>query len=120
MDIETFRNYCLSKKGVTEELPFGPDTLVFKVMGKMFALAGLDEVPLTVNLKCDPDHTLELRETYGSHILPGYHMNKKHWNSLILDGYLEKTLVLELIDHSYDLVVQSLTKKLQQELQNLQ
>ncbi|MGM0932317.1 MAG: MmcQ/YjbR family DNA-binding protein [Bacteroidota bacterium] len=120
MDIETFRNYCLSKKGVTEELPFGPDTLVFKVMGKMFALAGLDEVPLTVNLKCDPDRALELRETYGSHILPGYHMSKKHWNSLILDGYLEKTLVFELTDHSYELVVQGLSKKQQQELENLE
>lgn len=120
MNIETFRNYCLSKKGVTEELPFGPDTLVFKVMGKMFALAGLDTMPLSINLKCDPDRTLDLRENYGSHILPGYHMNKKHWNSLILDGYLNQALVLELIDHSYDLVVQSLTKKLQQELEDLQ
>ncbi|MGY5847878.1 MmcQ/YjbR family DNA-binding protein [Salegentibacter sp. HM20] len=120
MDIETFRNYCLSKKGVTEELPFGPDTLVFKVMGKMFALAGLDEVPLSVNLKCDPERAIELRETYEEHILPGYHMNKKHWNSLILDGYLEKKLVFELIDHSYKLVVSGLTKKQQQELQNLQ
>ncbi len=86
----------------------------------MFALAGLDKVPLTINLKCDPDRALELRETYGSHILPGYHMSKKHWNSLILDGYLNQALVLELIDHSYQLVVQSLTKKLQQELQNLE
>lgn len=86
----------------------------------MFALAGLDEVPLSVNLKCDPKWALELRETYEEHILPGYHMNKKHWNSLILDGYLEKKLVFELIDHSYKLVVSGLTKKQQQELQNLQ
>ena len=86
----------------------------------MFALAGLDEVPVSVNLKCDPERAIELRETYEEHILPGYHMNKKHWNSLILDGYLEKKLVFELIDHSYNLVVNGLTKKQQQELQNLQ
>ncbi|HEY9184772.1 MAG TPA: MmcQ/YjbR family DNA-binding protein [Salegentibacter sp.] len=117
MDIETFRNYCISKKGVTEELPFGPDTLVFKVMGKMFALAALDKVPLFVNLKCDPERAMELRETYESHILPGYHMNKKNWNSLILDGQINPSLVFELTDHSYDLVVQGLPKKLQQELE---
>ena len=120
MDIETFRNYCISKKGVTESLPFGPDTLVFKVMGKMFALAGLDNVPLTVNLKCDPDRAIELRETYENHILPGYHMNKQHWNTTVLDGHLKPSLVFELTDHSYELVVQSLPKKLQQELENLE
>lgn len=116
MDIETFRNYCLSKKGVTEDLPFGPDTLVFKIMGKMFALASLDEVPLKVNLKCDPEGSLILREEYPAWILPGYHMNKKHWNSLVLDGNLQKSLVFRLVDHSYDLVLQALPKKLQQEL----
>ena len=73
MDIETFRNYCLAKKGVTEEMPFGPDTLVFKLMGKIFALAALDEFPLRVNLKCDPEDVISLREEYPDHILPGYH-----------------------------------------------
>lgn len=120
MDIETFRNYCLDKKGVTEELPFGPDNLVFKLMGKMFALAGLDEVPLRVNLKCDPERVITLREEYPVNILPGYHMNKKHWNTMIIDGRLDQEFVDELIEHSYDLVKQGLTKKQQQELENLQ
>lgn len=119
MDIETFRNYCLSKKGVTEGLPFGPDTLVFKIMGKMFALASLDEVPLKVNLKCDPEQALTLREEYSDWISPGYHMNKKHWNSLVADGDLQESLVFRLVDHSYDLVLQGLPKKLQQDLKAL-
>lgn len=119
MDIETFRNYCISKKGVTEELPFGPDALVFKVMGKMFALAGLDEIPLRVNLKCDPERAIELRENHEQNILPGYHMNKKHWNTLVLDGQLNPELIFELTDHSFELVVNSLTKKQQQEFENL-
>jgi predicted DNA-binding protein (MmcQ/YjbR family) len=119
MDIETFRNYCLSKKGVTEGLPFGPDTLVFKIMGKMFALASLDEVPLRVNLKCDPERALSLRGEYPERILPGYHMNKMHWNTLVLDGFLRKSIVFGLVDHSYNLVLQSLPKKLQQEFKAL-
>lgn len=119
MDIETFRNYCLDKKGVTEGLPFGPDNLVIKVMGKMFTIASLDEVPLRVNLKCDPERAILLREEYPYTILPGYHMNKELWNTLILDGTLSNTFIFELIDHSYDLVVQGLTKKLQKELQDL-
>ncbi|PKD21106.1 MmcQ-like protein [Salegentibacter salinarum] len=119
MDIETLRNYCISKKGVTEELPFGPDTLVFKVMGKVFALTGLDSVPVSVNLKCDPGKAVELREEYEANILPGYHMNKKHWNTVILDGYLKPGFVYELIDHSYNLVKAGLTKKQQQELKDL-
>lgn len=119
MNIDSFRDYCLTKKGVTEELPFGPDTLVFKVMGKMFALASLDEVPLRVNLKCDPDKALQLREEHEDSILPGYHMNKQHWNTLILDGRLNPKLVFELTDHSYELVVAGLSNKLKQELKNL-
>ncbi|AVR45193.1 MmcQ-like protein [Christiangramia fulva] len=119
MNIDTFRDYCLSKKGVTEGLPFGPDTLVFKVMGKIFALASLDEVPLRANLKCDPGRAVELREEHEDSILPGYHMNKKHWNTVVLDGRLDPKLVFELIDHSYDLVVESLTQKLQKELNDL-
>lgn len=119
MNIEIFRDYCLNKKGVTEGLPFGPDALVFKLMGKMFALAALDEAPLQVNLKCDPERAIQLREEYETLILPGYHMNKQHWNTLVLDGRLDPKLVFELTDHSYRLVKQSLTKKLQQELENL-
>ena len=115
MDIEACRDYCLSHKGVTEELPFGPDNLVFKVMGKMFALLSLDSVPLMISLKCDPDKAIELREEHDGVITGAYHMNKVHWNSLQTE-FLPPALVKELIDHSYDLVVQSLPKKLQQEL----
>ncbi|MGB8706078.1 MAG: MmcQ/YjbR family DNA-binding protein [Gillisia sp.] len=119
MNIEHLRDYCLSKKGVTEELPFGPDTLVFKVMGKIFALASLDAIPLTVNLKCDPDKAPNLRDEYPDNILPGYHMNKKHWNTLVLDGNLQNSLIFELTDHSYEQVRGGLTKKLQKELESL-
>ncbi len=120
MNIEVFRDHCLNKKGVTEECPFGPDAIVFKVMGKMFALAELNSFPLRVNLKCDPVRAVELREEYDGCILPGYHMNKKHWNTMIIDGRLDQEFVDELIEHSYDLVKQGLTKKQQQELENLQ
>ena len=118
MNIEEFRNYCLSKKGVTEGLPFDEHTLVFKVMGKMFALTGLERTPFSVNLKCDPDRALELRE-YHPEVAPGYHMNKQHWNTVDFTGSLSITLKKELIDHSYDLIVSGLTKKLKQELENL-
>lgn len=119
MNIDTFRNYCLAKKGVTEEMPFGPDNLVFKIMGKMFALASLDEVPLKVNLKCDPDRAVELREEYPQEILPGYHMNKKHWNTVVAEGHLPHSLIFDLTDHSYNLVLEGLPKKLQKELEDL-
>jgi predicted DNA-binding protein (MmcQ/YjbR family) len=119
MDIETFRNYCISKKGVTEGLPFGPDTLVFKVMGKMFALAGLDAIPLSINLKCDPEKAIRLREEYENNILPGYHMNKQHWNTVILDGHLKSDFIFQLVDDSYNLIKAGLTKKQQQELKDL-
>lgn len=119
MNIDTFRNYCLKKKGVTESLPFGPDTLVFKVMDKMFALTNLNEVPLRANLKCDPERAVELREAHEDNILPGYHMNKQHWNTLILDSRLDPKLVFELTDHSYDLVIAGLTKKLKKQLEDL-
>lgn len=119
MNIENCREYCLSHKGVTEELPFGPDTLVFKVMGKMFALMGLDSVPLNINLKCDPDRAIELREEHDGLITGAYHMNKVHWNSLQAES-LPPELVKELIDHSYELVVRGMPKKLQQELKDLE
>ena len=114
MNVEEFREYCLSKKGVTEGFPFDEKTLVFKVMGKMFALCGLDRVPSQVNLKCDPDRSEELREQYDGLIIPGYHMSKIHWNTLYLESLLPK-LLLELTDHSYDLVVAKFPKKLRAE-----
>ena len=115
MNIEDFRTYCLNKKGVTESLPFGPDTLVFKVMNKMFAVCGLERTPTQVNLKCDPDRSEELRAEYDGLIIPGWHMNKYHWNTVMIEDALPPTLVVELIDHSYELIVASLTKKLQAE-----
>ncbi|MEM9141887.1 MAG: MmcQ/YjbR family DNA-binding protein [Bacteroidota bacterium] len=119
MNIEEFREYCLSKKGVSEELPFGPDALVFKVMGKMFALCALERRPPQVNLKCEPERALRLREEYDGTIIPGYHMSKVHWNTLLLEQ-LPPKLILELIDHSYQLVVSKLTKKLLKELEALE
>lgn len=108
--LEQIYTYCGAKKAVTEGFPFGEDVLVFKVAGKMFALLALNEMPLRVNLKCDPERAIELREQYES-VLPGYHMNKQQWNTLVLGGELPDALVYELIDHSYDLIVASLTKK---------
>ena len=118
MDIETLRSYCISKKGVSEDFPFDDVTLVFKVMGKMFALVSLERLPLQVNLKCNPEKAIVLREEYDGAILPGYHMSKVHWNTLIVEKISPK-LILELIDHSYDLVVSKLTKKLKDELAKL-
>ncbi len=119
MDIETFRNYCLAKKGVTESFPFDQQTLVFKVMGKMFALTGLEHIPARVNLKCDPDRSVELRSEYDGMILPGYHMSKLHWNTVVLEGNIPLPLLYELIDHSYDLVVDSLPKNVKDMLNQL-
>ncbi len=110
MHIETFRNYCLSKPMVTEEFPFDETTLVFKVCGKMFALTGLDSPEFKVNLKCDPDRAIELRENYES-ITAGFHMSKKHWNTVLIDGSFSNELFIELIDDSYLLVVKGLPKK---------
>ncbi|WP_035334783.1 MmcQ/YjbR family DNA-binding protein [Dokdonia sp. PRO95] len=115
MNIEAFRTYCLDKKGVTEEFPFDADTLVFKVMGKMFALCSLKRIPLSANLKCDPDRAVILRETHDGAIIPGWHMNKTHWNTCVLEE-LPPQLLAELIDHSYNLVVSKMTKKQQAEL----
>jgi len=109
MDLAQFREYCLSKPGATEDTPFGPDVLVFKVSGKMFALAAVDEVPPSVNLKCDPDLALDLRDRYEQ-ITPGYHMNKKHWNTVQMDGGVPDTEVRRMINHSYDLVTKALPK----------
>ncbi len=114
MNIEEFRNYCIAKKGVTEEFPFDETTLVFKVMGKMFAITGIDTFE-GINLKCDPEKAIDLRERYSG-VKPGYHMSKKHWNTVATDGSVEDTLIYEWIDDSYDLIVKSLTKKLREEL----
>ncbi len=114
MNIETFRSYCLSKKGVSEEFPFDENTLVFKVMGKMFALTDLDNFE-SVNLKCDPEKAVQLREEFSS-VMPGYHMNKKHWNTVLMDASISDRLVKEWIDDSYSLVVDSLPKRMRQEL----
>ena len=102
MNIETIREYCISKKGATEGLPFGEDTLVFKAGKKIFALANLDG-DLSINLKCDPALAIELRERYSS-VIPGYHMNKKHWNTIYLDGTIPDKEVFSWIDHSYELI----------------
>lgn len=118
MNVETFREYCLSKKGTEESFPFDEVTLVFKVMGKMFALVPLEKELPSANLKADPEWSLELREHHPQ-VTPGFHMNKKHWNTVYIDDGLEQKLILEMIDHSYDLVVSKLTKKLKQELADL-
>src|SRR6266849_2338187 len=107
MDVAELREYCLTKPRATEGTPFGPDVLVFKVGAKMFALAAFDEVPTTVNLKCDPDLALDLRDRYEQ-VRPGYHMNKKHWNTVEIEAGIPDTELRKMIDHSYDLVVKSL------------
>lgn len=108
MNIEEFREFCITKKAVTESFPFDKTTLVFKVAGKMFALTDLNP-PFQINLKCDPERALELREKYPC-VLPGYHMNKKLWNTIAIDGTLSDDFLKELIDHSYNLIVESLPK----------
>ena len=115
MNIEHIREYCLAKKGVSEDFPFDDKTLVFKVMGKMFLLIGLERLPLGFNVKCDPEKAVELRADHPA-VQPGYHMSKRHWNTIILDGSMSRELLIEQIDHSYDLVVSGLSRKLKQEL----
>lgn len=117
MDLAAFREYCLAKKNATEGTPFGETVVVFKVVGKMFALASLDEIPTTVNLKCDPDLALELRDRYEQ-VRPGYHMNKKHWNTVELEAGIPDAEVRKMIDHSYELVVRSLPKAARKKLEN--
>ena len=117
MNIEIFRDYCLAKPGVTEGFPFDETTLVFKVMEKMFALTDL-EGDLSVNLKCDPEKVVGLREEYPA-IKPGFHMNKKHWNTIEIDDSIPDSLVFRLTDHSYELIVNSLTKLKREQLKKL-
>ncbi len=117
MNIESLREYCLSKPEVEECLPFDEETLVFKVAGKMFALTSLDS-SLSVNLKCDPELAIDLREKYAA-VLPGYHMDKKHWNTIIIDGSLPDKLIMEWIDHSYWLVVSKLPKQIKLRIEKI-
>jgi len=116
MNIEELREYCLSKKGVSEHFPFDETTLVFKVMNKMFALTDIEK-PFSVNLKCNPEIAIELREIYTA-VQPGFHMSKKHWNTINIDGSIDDKLIYDWIDSSYDLVVNGLSKKLKEKLLN--
>jgi predicted DNA-binding protein (MmcQ/YjbR family) len=123
MQIDELRDYCLAKKGVTEDFPFDEHTLVFKVMGKMFALVGLEKWEAgkpAINLKCDPEKAIELREEYPEEIYGGYHMSKKHWNTVVINGpHLTRKEIHQFIEHSYELVVSKLTKKQKEELSKL-
>lgn len=118
MDIESFRSYCLAKPGTSEDMPFGPDTLTIRVMGKIFAFAGLDAVPLSVSLKTDPEQAIELRERYDA-IQGAYHLNKKHWSSVRMDGSVPVQVITDMIDSSYALVAKGLTKAQREELATL-
>ena len=115
MDAAELRRWCLAQSGAVEDFPFGPEHSVFKVGGKMFALSTLERTPLEVSAKCEPELALQLRDTYSA-IRPGYHLNKRHWNTITLDGSLSDQLVRELIADSYDLVVSALPKRTREEL----
>ena len=117
MNIEDYREFCLGLKGVTEDFPFDEQTLVFKVMGKMFSLADVDDFE-SINLKCDPDKALEMREQFPG-VKPGYHMNKKHWNTVMVNAGIPDTLLKQWTRDSYDLVVAGLSRKLKDELARL-
>ncbi len=117
MNLEQIREYCLSKKGVTETLPFDEDTPVYKVMNKIFLLANLNP-PYSINIKCDPERAIELREKYDD-VIPGYHMNKTHWNTVYLETRIPDKFIYEWIDHSYDLIAAGLKKKDKEELEKM-
>ncbi len=117
MNLEQLRKYCLSKDGVTEGFPFGSETLVFKVMEKIFAITSLNN-SLSVNLKCDPELAIEFRERYNEAVEPGYHMNKKHWNTVNFEGRIPDKELLKMVDHSYELVVKGLSKIQKEKLKN--
>ena len=110
MNIETFRDFCLTLPYTTEDMPFGEDFLVFRIANRIFALINLNRVPMSVSLKCDPERAIELREQYPDKIIAGYHLNKKHWNTVLLEG-LPPTLIKEMIQHSYDQVLAKVPKK---------
>ena len=115
MNADELRRRCLEHDGAIEDFPFGPEHSVFKVAGKMFALSALERTPLEVSLKCEPELAAELRNSYPA-IRPGYHLNKRHWNTITLDGSLANQLVRELIEDSYDLVVSALPKRVREQL----
>ena len=115
MDAAGLKRWCLAQAGAVEDFPFGPEHSVFKVAGKMFALSTLDRAPLEVSVKCEPDLAVQLRDSYGA-IRPGYHLNKRHWNTITLDGSLPDQLVRDMIEDSYDLVVSALPKRTQEQL----
>jgi predicted DNA-binding protein (MmcQ/YjbR family) len=115
MDADALRACCLNRSGATEERPFGPETSVFKVAGKIFALSALDRTPLQISLKCEPDLAEQLRAGYPA-VRPGYHLNKRHWNTVTLDGSLPDQLVRDLVEDSYDLVVSALPQRLREQL----
>jgi len=118
MNLDEIRTYCLSKKGATEDFPFDEHTLVFKVMGRIFLLTDIREVELSLNVKCEPELAIEWREQYQS-VQPGYHMNKKRWNTVTCSGEFSEKVVYAMIDHSYEEVVKGMTKKMQRELNEL-
>lgn len=115
MHVEALREYCLKKPGISEDFPFGEEVLVFRVLGKIFLLVPVSSRPLQFNAKCDPERAIELRERYDC-VQPGYHMNKKHWNTIIVDGSVSDALLKEWVDHSYELIRDSLPKKEQEKL----
>ena len=115
MDATALRAWCLRQAGAVEDFPFGPEHSVFKVAGKMFALSALDREPLEVSVKCEPDLAVALRDSYRA-IRPGYHLNKRHWNTITLDGGLADQLVRDLIEDSYDLVVSALPRRVREQL----
>ena len=117
MNIEQWREYLLSFPASVEEMPFGPEVLVYKVAGKLFALLSWQDEPMSINLKCEPNLALQLRDTYPQ-VTAGYHMNKKHWNTVMLNAGLPDQLILELIDHSYTLVFDTLSGKVKAEMNN--
>ena len=115
MDGHALRAWCLGRPGAVQEFPFGPETAVFKVAGKIFALSALESSPLKVSVKCEPELAEQLRASYPA-IVPGYHLNKRHWNTVTLDGSVDDQLVRDLVEDSHDLVVSALPKRLRAEL----
>ncbi len=110
MELDEIHELLLAQRGATDDMPFGPDTAVYRVGNKMFALIALERMPPQVNLKCDPERAMELRERYPDGVLPGYHMSKKHWNTVLIDGTVPRALLVELVEHSWQLVFDGLTQ----------
>lgn len=118
MELARLKEHLAQKPGSVEDFPFGPETLVYKVGGKVFALVALDDNPLRINVKCDPDEAEALRAMYPA-VVPGYHMNKRHWNTVVLDGSIEDDVIFGMIDFSYELIVKSLTRAARESLEGL-